>query len=422
VRRAITYSPVRLLPGEPIVKRLAALLALAAAACAPAVPRPAATVMPGVDVLAADPLPVLAGKRVGLITNHTGVGRNGTSTIDILAAAPGVRLVALFSPEHGIRGVAAEGETVTSGRDERTGLPIHSLYGQTRKPTPEMLNGVDALVFDIQDVGSRTYTYVSTMALGMTAAREAGIPFVVLDRPNPITGGAVEGGVLDTAFATFVGMYPIPLRHGMTVGELARMFNRDFGIGAELHVVPVRGWTRGAWFDGTGLPWVNPSPNIRSLEAAIHYPGTVFFEGVNLSEGRGTDRPFEQTGAPWLRAGEVVAEMNAMRLAGVRFEQVQITVAPNAAKFPGQTLPGVRLVVTDRENYRPVAASLLLIDAIDRLHPGALEWRVSHFDRLAGTDRARQAIIAGTLPALLREWDADAERFRATRAPHLLYR
>ncbi|MBW3655409.1 MAG: DUF1343 domain-containing protein, partial [Gemmatimonadetes bacterium] len=408
--------------GEPIVKSLLALLALAPLACAPAVPRPAAAVLPGVDVLAAEPLPVLAGKRVGLITNHTGVGRNGTSTIDILAAAPGVRLVALFSPEHGIRGNAEAGEKVGSGTDERTGLPIHSLYGETRKPTPEMLREVDALVFDIQDVGARPYTYVSTMALGMQAAAERGIPFVVLDRPNPITGDAVEGGVLDTAFATFVGMYPIPLRHGMTVGELARMFNRDFGIGAELHVVPVRGWTRGAWFDATGLPWVNPSPNIRSLEAAIHYPGTVFFEGVNLSEGRGTDRPFEQTGAPWLRAGEVAAAMNAMNLPGVRFEPVQISVAAGAAKFPGQTLPGVRLIVTDREIYRPVDASLLLIDAIHRLHPGALEWRVSHFDRLAGTDRARQAILAGTLPALLREWDADAERFRATRAPHLLYR
>jgi uncharacterized protein YbbC (DUF1343 family) len=395
---------------------------MAPLACAPAGPRPAATVLPGVDVLAANPLPLLAGKRVGLITNHTGVGRGGTSTIDILAAAPGVRLAALFSPEHGFRGVAAEGETITSGRDERTGLAIHSLYGETRKPTPEMLNGIDALVFDIQDVGSRTYTYVSTMALGMQAAAGAGIPFVVLDRPNPITGTRMEGGVLDTAFSTFVGMYPIPLRHGMTVGELARLFNREFGIGADLHVVPVQGWTRGAWFDETGLPWVNPSPNIRSLDAAIHYPGTVFFEGVNLSEGRGTDRPFEQTGAPWLRAREVVAAMNAMNLPGVRFEEVSITVAAGAAKYPGQTLPGVRLIATDRDAYRPVAASLLLIDAIHRLHPRELEWRPAHFDRLAGTDRVRQAILAGTLPALLGEWDADAEGFRARREAYLLYR
>lgn len=403
------------------MKRLLALLALAPLACAPALTRPAAQTSPGVDVLASGGLPVLAGKRVGLITNHTGIGRDGRSTIDILAAAPGVQLAALFSPEHGIRGNAEAGDRVASGTDERTGLPIHSLYGETRRPTPEMLRGIQALVFDIQDVGARPYTYVSTMALAMQAAAEQRIPFVVLDRPNPIGGTVVEGGVLDTAFATFVGMYPIPARHGMTVGELATMFNRAFGIGAELHVVPVRAWARGTWFDATGLPWVNPSPNIRSLEAAIHYPGTVFFEGTNLSEGRGTDRPFEQAGAPWLRAGEVVQAMNAMSLPGVRFEQVQIAVASTAAKFPGQTIPGVRLVVTDRDAYRPVAASLRLIDAIHRLHPREFEWRVAHFDRLAGTDRLRQAIIAGTLPALLQEWDRDAARFAETRRPYLLY-
>ena len=403
------------------MKKLAVLLALAPLACAPVLPRASTGVRTGVDVLATTPLPVLAGKRVVLITNHTGVGRDGASTIDLLAAAPGVRLAALFAPEHGIRGAAEAGEKVTSGVDERTGLTIHSLYGETRKPTPQMLNGIDALVFDIQDVGARPYTYVSTMALGMQAAAEHRIPFVVLDRPNPINGTAVEGAVLDTAFATFVGMYPIPARHGMTVGELARMFNQAFGIGAELHVVPVQGWRRDDWFDETGLPWVNPSPNIRSLQAAIHYPGTVFFEGTNLSEGRGTDRPFEQTGAPWLRAGDVVREMNAMNLPGVRFEEVRIAVQAGAARFPGQAIPGVRLVATDREAYRPVAASLLLIDAIHRMHPRDFEWRVAHFDRLAGTDRLRQAIIAGGLPALLREWERDAQAFLATRRPYLLY-
>ncbi|HEX2079956.1 MAG TPA: DUF1343 domain-containing protein [Longimicrobium sp.] len=403
------------------MRRIIPVFTLLSLACGPATSLPVQEVRPGVDVLAAGPPAVLAGKRIGLITNQTGVGRDGRSTIDILAAAPGMELVALFSPEHGIRGVAAEGERITSGRDERTGLPIHSLYGETRKPTAEMLRGIQALVFDIQDVGARPYTYVSTMALGMQAAKEAGIPFVVLDRPNPIGGTVVEGGVLDPAFATFVGMYPIPARHGMTVGELARLFNAEFGIGADLTVVPVRGWRRDAWFDRTGLPWVNPSPNIRSLTAAAHYPGTVFFEGTNLSEGRGTDRPFEQTGAPWLRAAEVADSMNALRLPGVRFEAVEIAVDSAAAKHPRQRLPGVRLVLTDRETYRPVESALLLIDLIRRLHPQHFEWRVSHFDRLAGTDRLRQALERGTLPALLRAWEDEARAFDARRRPYLLY-
>lgn len=414
------------------MKPLAVLL-LVVAGCAPAVPRttdsaprPPATaradaqVRPGLESFVANPPAAVRGKRIGLITNHTGIDRQGTPAIDRLAALPELTLVALFSPEHGIRGAAAPGEEVASGRDERTGLPIYSLYGDTRKPTPEMLRGVEALVFDIQDVGARPYTYISTMALGMQAAAEAAIPFVVLDRPNPIGGVDVEGNLLDTAFASFVGMYPIPARHGMTPGELARLFNREFGIGADLTVVPVEGWRRDAWFDETGLPWVNPSPNLRALDAATHYPGTVFLEGTNLSEGRGTDCPFEQTGAPWLRAGEVAAAMNAMRLPGVRFEPTTLTVSADARKFPGETIPGIRLVITDRERYRPVAASLLLIDTIRRLHPTEFEWSGS-INRLAGTDRLRAAIEAGTLPALLREWEADAERFRTIRQPYLLY-
>jgi uncharacterized protein YbbC (DUF1343 family) len=283
-----------------------------------------------------------------------------------------------------------------------------------------MLEGVEALVFDIQDVGARPYTYIYTMALAMEAAAERGIPFVVLDRPNPLGGDAVEGNLLDPAFASFVGMYPIPVRHGMTAGELARLFNDRFGIGADLTVVPVRGWRRGAWFDETGLPWVAPSPNIRRLEAAIHYPGTVFLEGTNLSEGRGTDFPFEQTGAPWLRAEAVAAEMNALRLPGVHFQAVRFSVSPEARKFPGQTPPGVRLIIIDRETYQPVRSTLLLIDAIRRLHPAEFEWSGT-LDRLAGTDRLRRAIEAGTLPALLQEWEADAAQFRTARAPYLIY-
>jgi len=379
------------------------------------------TVQGGLDVLMNETPAVLKGKRVGFITNQTAVASDGTSAIDMLHSNEDFELVALFSPEHGIRGAAAEGEDVSSAVDRATGLPIHSLYGESRKPTPEMLEGIDALIFDIQDIGSRTYTYISTMALAMEAAADAGIPFVVLDRPNPIGGSIVEGNMLDTAFATFVGMYPIPVRHGMTVGELARLFNDRFGIGADLTVVPVAGWERDEWFDETGLPWINPSPNIRSLAAATHYPGTVFLEGTNLSEGRGTARPFEQTGAPWLDADSIVAEMNAMKLPGVRFDRVDIEVDSAAARYPGQVIPGVRLVTTDRAAYRPVRTGILLIDAIYRLHKDEWEWRVSHFDRLAGTDQLRLAIESGDLTRLLDEWDADAARFREIRTPFLLY-
>ena len=364
--------------------------------------------------------PVLRGRRVGLITNHTGIDASGASGIDRLAALDGMRLVALFAPEHGIRGSAAPGERIQSGRDERTGLPIHSLYGETRSPTPAMLEGVEALLFDMQDVGARQYTYISTMALGMQAAAEHDIPFVVLDRPNPIGGEVVEGGLLDPEFSSFVGMYPIPSRHGMTVGELARLFNDRFGIGARLVVVPMEGWTRATWFDETGLPWVNPSPNIRSLEAASHYPGTVYLEGTNLSEGRGTERPFEQTGAPWLRAEATASAMNSLRLPGVRFQAVEVPVDPGAAKYPGESLPGVRLAVTDRVVYRPVEAALRLIAQIRRTHPEEFRWSGS-IDRLAGSDALRSAIEAGGLDSLLARWEEEAAEFRRQRAPYLLY-
>ncbi len=404
-----------------------ACFALLAAACAPAVPPaslPVANleVRPGVEVFLAGPPEAVRGKRVGLVTNQTGVDRAGTLTIDRLAASGEVELVALFSPEHGIRGAAAPGEKVASGTDERTGLPIHSLYGDTRKPTPEMLAGVDALLFDIQDIGARPYTYVYTMALGMQAAAEKKIPFVVLDRPNPIGGTTVEGGLLDTAFATFVGMYPIPERHGMTTGELAQLFNREFGIGADLTVVPAEGWRREAWFDRTGLPWVAPSPNIPRLEAAIHYPGTVFFEGTNLSVGRGSSHPFEQVGAPWLDAEGIAREMNMRRLPGVRFEPVAFTPRePGDRRFAAQPVRGVRLVLTDRDAYRPVSTSLVLLETIYRRHRDEWEWAQAHFDRLAGTDRLRKAVEEGTLGEFLLDRELEAERFTETRKPYLLY-
>ena len=246
------------------------------------------------------------------------------------------------------------------------------------------------------------------------------MPFVVLDRPNPVGGAIVEGGILDPEFSTFVGIHPIASRHGMTVGELARLFNERFEIGADLRVVPLEGWSRRTWFDEAGLPWVNPSPNIRRLEAAIHYPGTVFLEGTNLSEGRGSDLPFEQTGAPWLRAESTASAMNALGLQGVRFDEVRFDVEPGAAKYPGETLPGVRLVVTDRAAYRPIAATLRLIDLVRRTHPEEFRWSPS-LDRLAGTDELRLAMEAGELDGLLRRWEEEARRFESERLPYLLY-
>jgi len=389
-----------------------------------------AVVRPGLDAFVANPPDWARGKRIGLITNVAGIDSRGRNNIDLLKADARIRLTTLFAFEHGLRGDAPAGQAIASGTDAKTGLPVYSLYGDVREPTAEMLRDVDVLMYDVQDVGARPYTRVSTMALSMKAAAAKGIPFAVLDRPNPIGGTIVEGPVLDPAFASFVGMYPIPLRHGMTVGELARLYNERFGIGATLYVVPVAGWRRDMMLDATGLPYVPPSPNLRRLEAAILYPGTVLLEGTNISEGRGTEHPFEQTGAPWMQPDAVIREMNALTLPGVRFEAVQIRVDADGRRFPGETIPGVRLVVTDRGSYRAVRTAMLLIDTVHRLYPNEFAWAGGNqrepgmrtIDRLAGTDRFRSAVDAGTLRPLLDEWDRQAEAFRVLREPFLLYR
>jgi uncharacterized protein YbbC (DUF1343 family) len=379
-------------------------------------------VRPGVEVFLADVPAAMRGKRIGLITNNSGVDRAGRLAIDLVARHPQLRLVALLAAEHGIRGDAQNGARVDDEVDPRTGVPVYSLYkAEDRGPTPEMLRDVDVLVYDLQEVGGRTWTYVSTMALAMQAARRKGIPFVVLDRPNPIGGEVVEGALLDPRFKSFVGMYPIPARHGMTVGELAELFNRKHGIGADLRVVRAAHWRRARWWDETGLPWVNPSPNLRSLAAVTSYPGTVYFEGTTLSEGRGTDRPFEQVGAPWLDAPGLAAAMNARGLPGVRFEATTMAVAPGAAKYPGRTVPALRFVITDRRAYRPVRTALLVIDEARRRHPGDFAWTRT-IDRLTGSDQVRLAVEGGRLPALLDAWDREAAEFRESRAPYLLYR
>jgi len=382
----------------------------------------APTVRPGIETFLSDVPRAIRGKRVALITNHTGIDRSATSDIDLIAKHRDLKLVALLAPEHGIRGTAEAGEKVVDETDPKTGVPVYSLYlSEDRGPTPEMLKEVDVLVYDLQEVGGRTWTYVSTMALSMQAAKRKGIPFVVLDRPNPIGGEIVEGALLDPRFKSFVGMYPIPARHGMTVGELAILFNRKFGIGADLIIARVANWRRSQWFDQTGLPWVNPSPNLRSLAALMSYPGSVYFEGTNLTEGRGTDRPFEQIGAPWLDAREVARVMNERRLPGVRFEAITMAVAPTAAKHKGQTIPAIRFAITDRRAYRPVRTSLLLIDEIRRRHPREFAWTAT-IDRLTGSDKVRLAIEGGRLHTLLEEWDREAAEFRESRKPYLLYR
>jgi len=384
--------------------------------------RSTGAVRPGIEVFLADIPEALRGKRVGLITNHTGIDRSRTPDIDLIARHPDLELVALLAPEHGIRGDAAEGVKIEDETDPKTGVPVHSLYlAEDRGPTPEMLKNVDVLVYDLQEVGGRTWTYVSTMALSMQAAAKKKIPFVVLDRPNPIGGEIVEGALLDPRFTSFVGMYPIPARHGMTVGELATLFNQQHGIGVDLIVSRAANWRRSQWFDETGLPWVNPSPNLRSLAALSSYPGSVYFEGTNLSEGRGTDRPFEQIGASWLNAAEVARVMNGMQLPGIRFEAITMPVAATAAKFPGQTIPAIRFAITDRDAYRPVRTSLRLIDEIRRQHPREFAWSAT-IDRLTGSDKVRLAIEGGRLPALLDEWDREAAAFVESRKPFLLYR
>ncbi len=381
-----------------------------------------APVRPGVEVFLSDVPAALRGKRVGLITNQSAIDRSRTSVIDLIAAHKDLKLTALLAPEHGIRGTVAAGEKIEDETDPKTGVRIHSLYkSEDRGPTPEMLKDVDVLVYDLQEVGGRTWTYVSTMVLAMQAAARKQIPFVVLDRPNPIGGEIVEGALLDPKFKSFVGMYPIPARHGMTVGELATMFNKQHGIGAELIVARVENWRRSQWRDETGLPWTNPSPNLRSLDALKSYPGSVYFEGTNLTEGRGTDRPFEQIGAPWLNAPEIARVMNEKRLPGVRFEAITMAVEPTAAKFKGLTIPGIRFAITDHRAYRPVRTSLVLIDEIRRHHPGEFAWGPS-IDRLTGSDKVRLAIDAGTLGALLEEWDREAAVFLESRKPYLLYR
>ncbi|HEX6961728.1 MAG TPA: exo-beta-N-acetylmuramidase NamZ domain-containing protein [Lacipirellula sp.] len=376
------------------------------------------SVLTGIDVLIRDDFKPLKGRKIGLITNHTGLDREGHRTIDLLANARGVELVALFSPEHGIAG-ALDHEGIQDARDPATGLPVHSLYdGPVRRPKPEHLKGIDTLVFDIQDVGARFYTYMSTMAWAMEAAGEQGLKFVVLDRPNPIGGVAVEGPIADAGRESFVGCHTIPVRHGMTVGEVARMYRKERDIDVDLEVIEVENWSREDYWDRTGLTWVNPSPNMRSLTEAVLYPGMGIWETTNISVGRGTDTPFEVLGAPWIDGRELAAELNAAGLKGVRFIPIEFT--PDASKYKGEKCGGINVTITDRERIDSVAIGMEMACTLRRLYP--LEWHTRAMDRLLINEEVRDAILDGADRAEIEElYKPELDEFLKRREKFLLY-
>lgn len=410
---------------RPLRARLATLVAASfriAAAPAGTVPiaAPPATiagpVAPGIDVLAAEGFAPLAGRRVGLVTNHSGRDAAGRRTIDVLDAAPGVRLAAIFTPEHGLDGSADA--IVPSGREPRLGIPVHSLYGPNKRPTPAQLADVDALVFDVQDVGVRFYTYVTTLGYAMEAAAARGIPIWVLDRPNPIDAGVVQGPVLEDDLRSFTGYFALPVRYGLTIGELATLLNAEKPIGADLHVVRMRSYARDRWYDGTGLAWVPPSPNLRSLRQATLYPGVALVEGANVSVGRGTATPFELVGAPWIDGERLAAYLNARQLGGVRFEPVEFT--PEDSAYRGERCSGVRLVLTDRARLDAPALGIELASALHRLHSD--RFRLEATTGMVGARWVVQAIRDGDDPrTIAARWQPALARFAAIRGRYLLY-
>jgi len=400
----------------------------------------------GVEVLFAKHLDLIRGKRVGLITNPSGVDSHLESDVELFRANPDVKLVALYGPEHGVRGNAQAGQFVAFYFDEHYQLPVFSLYGQTHKPPADMLtnideymrsfdtrhdgkspvagalNGIDVMVCDLQDVGTRVYTYIATMAYAMQACAEAGIPFIVLDRPNPVNGVTLEGPILEyPGHSSFIGLYPIPLRHGMTMGEMARLFNEKFlPHKANLTVVPMENWTRDEWFDETSLPWVMPSPNLPTLDSATVYPGQVLLEGTDLSEGRGTTRPFEIFGAPWIDGFTLAKELNALKLPGVKFREIWFT--PTFSKFSGQLCGGCQLHVTDRAKYNSLTTTLTILAVVKQLYGDKLEFHGSYFDKVIGTSSVREALERGEpVDKIVAGFQPGLDDFAKLRAPFLLY-
>ena len=376
-----------------------------------------AEVLNGIDVLVKDSFKQLDGRRVGLITNHTGINRNWVSTVKLLNDSDKVQLISLFSPEHGFEG-KLDIARINDARDSKTGLKIHSLYGKTRTPTAEMLKGIDTLVFDIQDIGTRFYTYISTMGNAMKAASQNGIRFVVLDRPNPVNGIDVQGPVLDKGSESFVGYHSIAVRHGMTAGELARMFNEEMKLNLELEVVRMKGWERNSYFDETGLPWVNPSPNMRCLNQAILYPGIGLLEMTNLSVGRGTDTPFEVVGAPYIDGVKLARRMNASGLNGVRFVPIRFT--PVSSKFKGDQCGGINIIITDREKLQPIKLGFQLAVVLRQLNPD--EWKTDQLNRLLSSQKCLDGLVQKmAVEKIESRYRSELDDFAKRRKKFLLY-
>ena len=400
----------------------------------------------GLDVFLESKLGLIRGKKVGLITNPTGINRDLKYIVDLFMEEPDIDLVALYGPEHGIRGNAQAGFYVPYYIDEAYDIPVFSLYGQSLEPPDGMLKNIDeymrsfdtedegkapeesmvesldVMIFDIQDVGTRIYTYVATMAYSMKACAENDIEFIVLDRPNPINGRDMEGPILEyPEYSSFVGMYPIPVRHGMTAGELSRLFNdRFFEKKVNLTVIPMEGWRRHMWHDQTGVPWVIPSPNMPTLDTATVYPGQVFIEGTNVSEGRGTTRPFELFGAPWIDGNRLTAVLNSLRLPGVSFREAWFT--PTFSKYEGELCGGAQIHVTDREAFRSFDAALHIIATIRRIYPENFRFHEEYFDRLMGTARVRLALEGGQGAAdIIESFRYEIDEFGRLRSPYLLY-
>jgi len=420
----------------------AVLFALTAVGCGrretPAPPPPASRVKSGAQVLIDSKAALVQGKRVGVVTNHSALLSDGTHLLDKLRTIPGVTIAALFGPEHGFQGTAYDGAPVGHGMDEKSSTQIYSLYGETNKPTPEMLAGIDLLLFDIQDVGVRFYTYTSTMFLCLEAAAEQKIPFIVLDRPNPITGLKVEGPILEPAQKSFVGLFPLPVAHGMTIGELAGLVNGEGwlagGVKADLQVVKMEGWTRDLWFEECGIPWVKPSPSMLHPGTAVVYPGTCFLEGTNVSEGRGTENPFAMIGAPYIDGDKLASAMNAQGLTGIEFQPLSffpISIPGVVAnpKYEYTSCGGVFLRVSDRNAFLPVRTGLALLSTLKKLYPKEFEWRSPsrstgkyYIDLLTGTPKIRELVDSGAGPAeLAAAVDAGLADFMAVRQKYLLY-
>lgn len=379
-----------------------------------------AKVFLGIDLLKKQNFSLLQGKKIGLITNHSGIDREGKSTIDLLFEAPGINLVALFSPEHGIRGTAKDGMKVSDSKDEKTGLPIYSLYGETKRPTEEMLKGLDTILFDIQDVGTRFYTYSTTLAYALEEAAKRDIEFILLDRPNPVTGSIVEGEVLSSEIQHFTAYLKISTRHGMTLGEIANWYNRTSKVNAKLTVVKMEGWKREMWWNETKIKFVPPSPNIRNLRAATLYSGIGGFEATNVSVGRGTKTPFEIFGAPWID-GKILAErLNFLNLAGFEFKPTQFT--PENDLYQGELCKGVKVILTDRETARPIDLFVQAGVILRELYPKEFVMRWEEISRVTGSGNFREMLenrySAETILFFIHE---KAARFEQSRKPYLLY-